>query len=194
MTTDTRIDDFIAKSGDFAKPMLTHFRALVRATEPEAVETIKWGMPHFTINGKILAGMGAFKAHCAIIIEDAGERHGMEGGGMGHFGKIKSEAEMPEDAELVELIQARAARIRTGLKSPTKSRPVREQVAMPDDLAAALRPEALAFLERLTAGHRREYFDWITEAKRPETRAKRIAEAAQLLADGKKRYWKYEDC
>jgi uncharacterized protein YdhG (YjbR/CyaY superfamily) len=194
--TDPRIDTFIAKAAPFAQPILTHFRALVHKAEPEAVETIKWGMPHFTLNGKILAGMAAFKAHAALIVEGAGERHGMERGGMGHYGKIHSMDEMPADAELVELLRNYAAKLRSGEKKAKPAKAPKPEIAMPDDFAAAL-AAMQGVRERFDAfppGARREYFEWIVEAKQPATRAKRIAQAAEWIAEGKKRNWKYENC
>ena len=191
MSEEARVDTFIAGAAPFAQPILRHLRALVHAIEPEAGEAIKWGMPHFTLAGKNLCGMGAFKAHCSFIVEGAGERGG---DGMGHFGKIADLADLPPEETLVALIRQRAARIRAGEKAPVRERKARPEIPMPDDFAAALTPPARAFFDGLTAACQREYLVWITGGKRTETRSKRIAEAAALLADGKKRYWKYETC
>ena len=120
---ETTIDRFIAEAAPFARPLLEHWRALVRATFPEAVECIKWGMPHFTYAGKNLTGMGAFKAHCSLIIEGAGSRGSIEsGGGMGHFGKIATMDQMPADDLLRELLHQRVATIASGAKRPAKAR------------------------------------------------------------------------
>ena len=194
MSKDPRIDAFIAKAAPFAQPILSHFRALVHRAEPEAVETIKWGMPHFTLDGKILAGMAAFKAHAALIVEGAGERHGMERGGMGHYGKIHSMAEMPADAVLLDLLSNYAAKLRSGEKKAKVAKPTKAEIAMQDDFAAALAPAARTQFDVFPPGARREYLEWIVEAKRPETRAKRIAQAAEWVAEGKRRNWKYEGC
>lgn len=194
MSKDPRIDAKIASAAPFAQPILTHFRALVHASVPEAVETIKWGMPHFTLDGKILAGMASFKAHAALMVEGAGERRGMDGGGMGHYGKLKSFAEMPSDEVLAGQLRAAAERIRSGVRAPAARKPAKPEIAMPDDLAGALSVGARAFFDSLTPAQRREYLEWIVEAKRPETRTKRIATAAEWLAEGKKRNWKYENC
>jgi Bacteriocin-protection, YdeI or OmpD-Associated/Domain of unknown function (DU1801) len=187
------VDEFLAKARPFAIPIIGHWREQVRKTEPEALECIKWGMPHFTLNGKILTGMGAFKAHCSLIIEDAGQRGGE---GMGHFGKITSLAEMPDDDMLVDLIRQRAARIRSGEKPQVQPKAPKAEAVMPDDFAKAL-GAVQGVRERFDAmapSHRREYLEWIVEAKRPETRAKRIATACEWVAEGKKRNWKYEKC
>lgn len=194
MTVDPRIDAFIAKAAPFAQPILKHFREVVHAAESEAVETLKWGMPHFTLNGKILAGMAAFKAHASLIVEGAGERRGMDGGGMGNYGKLGSVEEMPADAELIVQIKAAASRIREGGRASRPKAAPKPEIPMQDDLAAALSPAARAVFDGFAPSHRREYLEWIVEAKRPETRAKRVAQAAEWLAEGKKRNWKYENC
>jgi hypothetical protein len=194
MTRDPRIDDFIAKAAPFAQPILNRFRAVVHAAVPEAVETIKWGMPHFTVDGKILAGMAAFKAHAALIVEGAGERHGMEGGGMGHYGKLKSIDEVPPDSELADLLKASATKIRLGVKVAKPKPAQKAEIPAPDDFLAALSAKGRETFDAFAPSHRREYLEWIVEAKRPETRAKRIAQAAEWLAEGKKRNWKYENC
>lgn len=197
MADDPRIDEYIERAAPFARSILQHFRSLVRAVEPEAIETIKWGVPHFTLDGKILAGMAAFKAHAALIVEGAGERHGMQGGGMGHYGKLRSPDEMPADAELAGLIKAQAGKIRSGIRAQRKpARAAKPEIAVPDDFAAELARHqgARQSFDAMAPSHRRDYLEWITEAKRPETRAKRIATAAAWIAEGKKRNWKYERC
>lgn len=191
MTGESPVDSFIDRAQPFARPIVTHLRALVHATVPGAAEAIKWGMPFFTVQGKNLCGIGAFKTHCSFVIEDAGARGGE---GMGHFGKIRSLADLPDDAVLADLLLARAQRIAAGVRLPSAPRADKPEIALPDDFAAALSPAARVFLDGLTAAQRRDYLDWITSAKRAETRAKRIAEAAGWLDQGKKRNWKYEDC
>ncbi len=187
---DPRVDSFIADAQPFARPIMEHLRALVHATAPEAVETIKWGMPHFMLGNKNLCGIGSFKAHCAFIVEDAGDRGGE---GMGHFGKIRTMADLPPDDVLRELLLARADRIRSGEKRPAARIP-KAELPVPEDFAAALSPKASVFFDTLTAAQRRDYLEWVTGAKRAETRTQRIAQSAEWLAEGKKRYWKYQDC
>ena len=191
MAKDPRIDAKIAEAAPFAQPILKHLRALVHATFPEVEETIKWGMPFFMLAGRNLCGMAAFKAHCSFIVEDAGARGGE---GMGHFGKIASLEDLPPEAVLVDLIAARAAVLVSGVKKPKPPRAPKAEIAMPDDFGAALSVKARDSFDAMAPSHRREYLEWIVEAKRPETRAKRIAQAAEWLAEGKKRNWKYENC
>lgn len=195
MQTDPRIDDYIAKAAPFARPILMHLRALVHTTLPEAEETVKWGMPHFTLGGKNVAGIASFKAHCAFTVHGEG-RGGSEG--MGQHGKLSSLADLPPDDVLARKLQDAVSRIALqGSAAPKKraSTP-KAAIAMPEDFAAALavNTKAGATFETFAPSHRREYLEWITEAKRPETRAKRIGQTLEWLAEGRKRNWKYEKC
>ena len=192
MERDPRIDEKIARAAPFAQPILGHLRDLVHTTIPEAGEAIKWGMPHFTYKGKNIAAMASFKAHCAFSIH--GESH--ENEGMGTFGKIGSLADLPEDAELAARLEAAKGRIDRGEKGPWRQAPPKPKptIAVPQDFGAALaaNPAAAQFFDGLAPSHRYDYLEWITEAKRDETRAKRIGQALQWLAEGKRRNWKYE--
>ena len=196
MARDPRIDEKIAQAADFARPILEHFRALVHKAVPEAEEAIKWGMPHFTYKGKNIAGMAAFKAHCAVIIHGEG-RQG-ENEGMGSYGKVASMDDLPPEAELAAKLTEAKARIDaagTALKRPAAQKPKAPRtIEMPEDVRAALAtsPGAARYWDGLAPSHRYEYLEWITEAKREETRSKRIAQALEWLAEGKRRNWKYE--
>ena len=191
---DPRIDAIIAKAQPFAQPILKHVRALVRTAVPEAEETIKWSMPHFTVDGKILAGMAAFKAHAAFFVHGAG-RMG-EGEGMGSFGKLTALTDLPPDSELAYLLRKARDTILAGAKPAKAPQAPKPDIPMPDDFAAALAtsPEARATFDGFPPSARREYLEWVVDAKRAETRAKRIAQAVEWLAEGKKRNWKYENC
>lgn len=191
MARDPRIDSYIDQAAPFAQPILRQLRALVHATVPDLGETLKWGMPHFTHNGKNLAGFAAFKEHAAFMIHGDGRQDQ----GMGQFGKIKSLTDLPSDAEL----RARLLAARDRIDSPVtkKAAPktkAKADIAVPDDFAGALSPKARSFFDELAPSYRREYLEWVTGAKRAETRTKRIAQAAEWLAEGKKMGWKYEGC
>ncbi|WP_068076427.1 YdeI/OmpD-associated family protein [Novosphingobium lentum] len=195
MTKDARIDAYIEQAPPFAQPILTHLRALVHTALPAAEETIKWSMPHFTVGGKNVAGMAAFKAHCAFVVHGEGRT----GDAMGQHGKITKLTDLPDDAELTASLQRALERVAAkGTAAPKAPKPkaAKTDIAMPDDFATALAGagEAHARFEAFAPSHRREYLEWITEAKRPETRAKRIAEATGWIAEGKKRNWKYGNC
>ena len=195
---DPRIDAFIAKAQPFAQPILDHVRAVVRTTVPEAEETIKWSMPHFTVNGKILAGMAAFKAHSAFFVHGAGRMGEGEGqkDGMGSFGKLTALSDLPPDSELADLLRKGRDAILAGAKPAKAPKAPKPDIPMQDDFAAALAasPKAKATFDGFPPSARREYLEWVVDAKRPETRAKRIAQAVEWLAEGKKRNWKYESC
>lgn len=195
---DPRIDAYINGRAEFARPILAHLRDLVHRACPEAEETLRWSMPSFSYKGKILAQMAAFKAHASFGFwhgEAAGEA--ARDGAMGQFGRITGLADLPGDDDLIAMIRAAAARIDEGPASPTprKTKVAAKPAAidMPDDLAAALdAASARANFGAMPPGARREYLEWVTEAKRPETRARRIETTVAQVAEGKQRNWKYQ--
>lgn len=195
MASDPRVDAYIAKAPEFAQPILTYLRELVHKTVPDAGEDIKWGMPCLTYKGKNLAGMAAFKAHCSFGVH--GDGRAIEG--MGQYGKIRARTDLPSDQTIVTALLAAKDRIDstgTALKIGSKPKVAMAEIPMPDDFAAELDrlQGARTKFDAFAPSHRREYLEWIVEAKRPETRAKRIAEASEWIAEGKKRNWKYENC
>lgn len=187
---EPRIDDHIAKVGAFARPILEHFRELVHKIVPECEEAIKWGMPHFTLNGRNLAGMAAFKKHVSIFFH-----HDEQSGGTGKFRQIASIEDLAEDALIEERLRAAVMRLSSmsaspKRKVPSKPKPMPE---MPDAFSDAL--VAATVLDRFKAmppGYRREYIEWVAEAKTDSTRDKRIAQAVEWIGEGKHRNWKYQ--
>lgn len=191
MARDARVDSYIDQAAPFAQPILRHLRDLVHATVPDLGETLKWGMPHFTHKGKNLAGCATFKAHAAFMIHGDGRQDE----GMGQFGKIRALSDLPSDADLkARLLEARDRLDSTAKKRAVPKPKAKPEIAVPEDFAGALSPEARIFFDELAPSYRREYLEWVTGAKRPETRTKRIAQAAEWLAEGKKMGWKYEGC
>lgn len=199
MARDPRVDAYIERAAPFAQPILAHVRALVHQACPRVEESIKWGMPHFSHAGAILCGMAGFKRHAAFGFRKhaqvVGEGEPREG--MGSYGKIASLADLPPDPVLLAHIRRAVALNEDGGKAPA----VRKAVAKPPpqapaDLVAALaqHPAAQATFDAFPPGCRREYIDWIVEARRPETRAKRLAQALEWMGAGKRRNWKYERC
>ena len=200
-TTDPRVDAYIAKSAEFAQPILRHLRKLVHQACPEAQETIKWSMPSFTYHDSILCGMAAFKAHCTFgfwhqgMTKALGAESRKAEEAMGSLGRITSLAELPSDKDLLGYIKR--AKELTEAGGPTRPKPKpKKQLAIPADLTAALKKnsKAGAHFTAFSPGKRREYIEWITEAKRPETRATRLATTIEWVAQGKARNWKYENC
>lgn len=197
---DPRIDAYIAEAAPFAQPILRHLRGLVHRACPEATETIKWGMPFFEHHG-LLCCIAAFKAHSAFAFHHQGmdrllarEGTGAEGA-MGNLGRIAALTDLPSEATLVRYLKHAAQLNASGApRRPVKK--ARPALPAPADLAAALQKNApaRATWTKLAPSHRRDYVEWITEAKRPETRAKRLATALEWLAEGKSRNWKYAAC
>lgn len=195
---DPRVDAYIAKAAPFARPILEHLRALVHATCPDVDETIKWGMPFFVVGGASLCHMAAFKQHAAFgfwrHVEVMGGERPAEG--MGSFGKLATLDDLPPKRTLATLLKRAAALNASGTKPPraaAKKTPA-PLPEMPADFAAALGgvPAARRTWDGFSSSHHREYLDWILGAKRAETRAKRIAQAVEWLAEGKSQNWKYQ--
>ena len=198
MSTDPRIDAYIAKAAPFARPILEKVRERVHAAAPEAEETMKWSAPGFTVDGKILLILAAFKAHAAINFwrgQEIGDGS-PEAGAMGQFGKLTSLRDLPSDRELDAMIREAAALARTA-PAPRKAKHAPKPApAMHPEFAAALAkaPKAKAALDGFSPSAQRDYLEWIAEAKQEATRQKRIADAVGWLSEGKKRHWKYENC
>jgi uncharacterized protein YdeI (YjbR/CyaY-like superfamily) len=193
-----RIDAYIAKSADFAQPILKHLRKVVHAGCPDVTETMKWSMPHFDYKG-VMCGMAAFKEHCSFgfwkesLIFDGQKTE--EKTGMGSFGCIKSLRDLPNEKTLIGYVKKAAALNEAGIKAPGRTQPKkREPIPMPDDFGAALKKNAKARknFDAFAPSKRREYLEWITEAKREETRKQRLANSIQLLSEGKPLHWKYQ--
>lgn len=193
-TRDPRVEAYIEKSAEFARPILSRLREIVHEACPDVEETIKWSAPAFVYQGP-LANMAAFKAHCAfalwkgsLVVENPSDE------AMGQLGRIQSLSDLPPKRTLVAWIRKAMKLNEEGVKVPRQSRKKRPEAKVPADLKQALagRAEARAAFEGFSPSHRREYVEWIEEAKRPETRARRIASTVEWLAEGKSRNWKYE--
>lgn len=191
---DVRVDAYIAKSADFAHPILTYLRDVVHAACPDVEETLKWRMPAFMYKG-ILCGMGAFKQHCIfgfwkrkLVVGKTSEP-----AGMGPFGRITSMADLPSRKILASYVKKAARLNDEGVKAPRVAKPARKPLSVPKDLAAALARHkgAAARFDRFPPSHQREYIEWITDAKREETRTRRLATAIEQIAQGKPQNWKY---
>src|SRR5580765_44696 len=181
---DPRVDAYITKSADFAKPILKHLRRIVHAAAPDVQETMKWGFPHFVHKG-ILCGMGAFKEHCtfgfwksALVFD--GKHKSKPGEGMGQFGRITAVSDLPKESVLAGYVRKAVQLNDNGIKTPARPKPrVKKELAVPDYLTAVLKKnqKALKTFEDFSYSHKKEYVEWITEAKREETRQQRLETA-----------------
>lgn len=200
-TRDARVDAYIAESAEFARPILAHIREVVHAACPEAVETMKWSFPHFDYKG-MLCSMAAFKEHCsfgfwkgALIVPQAGDEAER---GMGQFGRLTKLSDLPSRKVLTGYIKEARRLNDEGVKSPAraKSKASRRDLVVPDDLTSALagNEAARATFDGFSPSRRREYVEWITEAKTQATRSRRLETAVEWMAEGKPRNWKYMNC
>ena len=198
MSRDPRVDAYIARAQPFARPILEHMRERVHAVVPEVEETLKWSAPSFTIRGKILLMMAAFKAHAALNFWRGQELRGDQADpdALGQFGKLTSVKDLPPDKELDALIR-KAAELTASAPAPRKAKHApKPPPELHPEFAAALNaaPKAKAALDGFPPSAQRDYLEWISEAKQPGTRARRIATAVEWLGEGKRRHWKYQNC
>ena len=193
---DPRIDAYIAKSADFAMPILRYIRKTVHKACPNVEETMKWSFPNFDYKG-MLCSMAAFKEHCAfgfwkekLIL---GTRPGSKGG-MGSFGRITSLRDLPNEKIFIALIKKAVALNDAGTKIERARPATKKPLRVPSYFSALLKKnkKALAAFDNFSPSHKRDYIEWIVEAKTEETREKRIKTALQWMSQGKSRNWKYE--
>ena len=199
------VDEYIAKAKPFARPILTHLREVIHQAVPEVEETVKWSMPFFVYRGIILGNIAGFKEHCSFgvwkenvqpLMKDGAEERG---GGMGSFGKLTAMEDLPKDKALKAVLLEAARKIEQGERTKNWERPVQKakpEAEVPEALAAALKKNKAAGKQfaAMSPSCRREYCEWVGEAKREETRAKRVETAVEWIAEGKGRNWKYQNC
>ena len=195
---DKRVDTYILKSADFAIPILNHLRELVHSACPDVEETLKWSFPHFNYKG-IMCSMASFKQHCAFgfwkaaLMKDKSlVANAKSEVAMGHLGKITSLKDLPNDKKMISYIKEAMKLNDMGVKVE-KMKTVRKETPVPAYFAKALtrNKKAKKVFDEFSASHRREYLEWITEAKTETTRDKRVATTLAWLEEGKSRNWKY---
>jgi uncharacterized protein YdeI (YjbR/CyaY-like superfamily) len=196
-----KVNEYIANSADFAKPILEHLRQLIHDTCPLAEEKIKWGMPFFDYNGEMLCNMASFKHHCAFgfwkakLMKDASILAVAQSEqAMGHLGKITALSDLPPDEKLIEYIIEAMVLNEKGIKIK-KTKPEKSvEMDLPSDFKEKLAANstAIEYFESKSASFRKEYIVWIIEAKSETTRKARIDQAVEWIAEGKSRLWKYE--
>ena len=195
-----KVDAYIENAPEFARPLLNHWRALIHKDCPDAEETTKWGMPFFTRKA-LLSNMAAFKAHCAFGFWHGAEVAAAAGfkpddAAMGLLGRVTCLADFPPDKVIARLIREAVILDDAGFKKSSRPAKPKPALVVPDDLAAALKTnaKARAVFEAFPPSHKREYVEWLTEAKREETRQRRLAQALEQMAEGKSRNAKYANC
>jgi uncharacterized protein YdeI (YjbR/CyaY-like superfamily) len=200
MKHDNRVDSYIAKSADFAQPILIHLRELVHNACPEVEEKMKWSFPHFDYKG-MMCSMAAFKEHCAFgfwkasLMKDARKFTRVGETAMGHLGRIKSLDDLPSDRILLSYIREAMKLNDNDAKLPARKQTPggKKVVRVPADLKKALakNKSAQSTFDGFSNYNKKEYVEWLTEAKTDATRAKRLVTAIEWMAEGKIRNWKY---
>jgi uncharacterized protein YdeI (YjbR/CyaY-like superfamily) len=201
MSRDKRIDEYISKAQPFAQPILKHLRELVHKAVPEINETIKWGMPSFEYKGPFF-GIAAFKQHCvggfwkSKLLKDPnnylGERKNHGGEAMGNLGCLTSIKDLPPNKAMIDFFK-QAKKLNDDNIKVEKKTSVKKPLKVPKELTAALKKNKLAqeTFENFSTTNKREYADWISEAKTEETKNKRLLTAVEWMEEGKPRMWKY---
>jgi uncharacterized protein YdeI (YjbR/CyaY-like superfamily) len=199
--TDPRVDIYIEKTAPFAKPILTRLRKLIFQACPEVIETIKWGFPNYKIFGSMLCNMAAFKEHCsfgfwkASLLKDPNDiLHLADKHAMGHFDRLVSVKDLPADKILISYLKEAAILNKNNVKVQKPKAAPKKELPVPKLLAAALKKnkKAATVFEAFSPSHKREYLEWITEAKTGETQNKRVETTIRWLEEGKSRNWKYK--
>ena len=197
--TIPQVDAYIEKSAEFAQPILIKLRSLFHQACPEIEESIKWSSPFFEYKG-IVGNMTAFKKHVSYGFWKAGLMSDPEGildkAGNSQMALLKARTvdDLPADAILIRYIKEAVDLNERGIKAPqTKPKTSKKTFEIPDYFLAALmrNKQAQATFEGFSYSNRKDYVEWVTEAKREATRDKRLATAIEWMADGKPRNWKY---
>jgi uncharacterized protein YdeI (YjbR/CyaY-like superfamily) len=199
---DERIDAYIANAAPFAQPILTHLRDLIHEVCPDVEETWKWSFPNFDFKGASFVSMASFKNHCALrfwrgsLMEDPDNIFNIsENGALGSLNKISALTDLPDDSVLIKYLSAAVKLSAEGKKAPKMSKPkTAEPIKTPDDLAIALTANEAArnAYNNFSNSHKKEYIEWIEEAKTLTTRNKRIAQAVEMIGENKSKNWKYK--
>ena len=192
---DPRVDAYIANAADFAQPILTDVREAVHAACPNVEETMKWRFPHFVYKG-MLCGVAAFKQHAALGFwkGELVTGRGRGADAMGQFGRLTAVSDLPSKPVLANYIRKAVALNDEGVKvARVARRAAPKALRVPADVASALNKskKAHAAFAAFSPSHKREYLEWITEAKSADTRARRLQTAIEWMAEGKSRNWKY---
>ena len=198
--TNINIDNYISKSADFARPILIHLRKLIHKTCPEVQEKIKWGMPFFDYRDEMMCNIAAFKNHCSFGFWKASLMKDFEftfsdnnKNAMGHLGKITKLPDLPPDKIIIKYIKEAMKLNDEGKKTKVFTKEKKMELPMPDYFRIALNksPQLSKEFDKFSPSIKREYIEWLIEAKSEITRNKRLQTALDWISDGKPRNWKY---
>lgn len=195
---DPRIDAYIAKSADFAKPIMNHLRSLVHQACPDVEEKMKWSFPHFDYKG-MMCSMASFKQHCAFgfwktaLMKDAKKLLDNRANAMGSFGRITSLKDLPSDKIIISYLKEAMKLNDEDVKLKKANPSEKNELIIPKYVIDSLKKnkKALSTFENFSYANKKDYVEWITDAKTEETRNKRLSQAVEWMAEGKIRNWKY---
>lgn len=197
---NSKVDEYIAKSEGFAKPILEYLRQIIHETCPDAAEDIKWGTPHYSYKGDHLCMIAGFKNHYSFSLYKAEFMKDKEiaesvkaGKKFGYMDKLKSVSELPSKEVLVSFLKEAMTINENGIK---KEKPISDKpkvIETPDYLTEALNAnkQAKEVWESKSDSYRKDYLVWIIDAKTDATRQKRIEQSLEWIAEGKGRFWQY---
>lgn len=199
-TRDPRIDAYIAKQKEFARPILVRIRDVVHAACPDVHETLKWSSPHFDYRGGMMCAMAAFKEHAIFgfwkgaLIDGVSPNRNNGSEAMGNFGRLTSVKDLPSKRAMMSMVKQAMRLNDEGISAPKQKKAPKPEATVPGALAEAFdqNRRAAGQFEQFSPSQRREYIEWIDDAKRDDTRVKRIAQAIEWIADRKGRNWKYQ--
>ena len=198
---DTKVDEYIAKAADFAKPVLEHWRQLIHDNCPDVIEAIKWGFPHFDYKGDFMCVIASYKNHCSLtflkaeLMNDPRLKDSKALKPIQRFlGKVTGLSDLPSDEEFIGMLKEAMALNEKGIKviAPKSDKP--KVLETPDCFSEKLAGNAKSksVYESKSDSFRKDYIIWISDAKTDATRQKRMEEAIEWIAEGKGRFWKYE--
>lgn len=192
-----KVDEYIFKMADFAKPILTHLRQIIFETCPDVEEDIKWGIPHYGYKGDHLVMMAGFKQHCSFslykaeLMKDKMIQESVKAGKkFGYMDKVKDLSELPNKKVLTAYIKEAMELNSSGISKPKVVKEKVEVVA-PKEFIEALEQDKIAFsvYESKSPSFRKNYIIWIADVKTDETRQKRITQSLEWIREGKDRFW-----
>lgn len=169
------------------------------ATSTELAEEIKWGMPCYTLNGKNIVGMGGFKSYFglwfhqgALLKDEKGVLMNAQEGKTKAARQWRMQSAADIKPQIIKRYLNEAITLAKAGKEITPSR--KKPLIIPPELKAALakNKNAAAAFEKLTPGLRREYADYITDAKRADTKERRLKKILPMIAKGVGLYDQYK--
>jgi hypothetical protein len=188
-----KVMNYINSMPDFSKAICKKLRSIILKTDKNIIEDWKWG-PNYSNNG-MLCGYGAFKQHVKLTF--------FNGSGMKDPKKLfnhcvdnefsrsikYTDVNQVDEKLISEYIKESILINEKGFKRIVQNK----NVDVPKDLqdALAVHEKAKSFFDNLTYGYKKDFTEWVTTAKREETRLDRISKVVAMCAVEKRLNDKY---